>query len=615
MERTLITWAASAALLGPALGLAGPPPPTSPQEPSPPANGREAIAARVTALTDAGILIDRGAPDGLRVGDRVVFTLRGGQERYGLVQEFEGRGAVVRPINPSFRPAPGTRASIEVPVARFEEPAPPAPAERRAQGAPAADGSPAGSSSAGGPRDGPSEGPAKGTDAEAPDAPTGSRVPDSIWKNLDEDWTEDMPLLAEVSAVRPADRTSSLTGRSYLSWDRIVDSEDGRGDSFLRAGGGVYGDNLFGRGGMLHVDGEFNGRKTWLPDGDDDGEADFRLDRLSYTLGGTRHDWDRWQFGRFLQYGMPEFGVLDGAEWSTRRGNGDSYGGSIGFLPEPDQDQESLEDFQLSGWYRWVADENERLSFTGGYQKTWHNGTRDRDLVIAKAEWLPRSDWSLFATAWLDIYGVGESVKSNGPELTYMTVDARRSLGERAGIELDYRHQEYPELLRSEYPVVGLESLDQARVDRFSGTLFRWVKGGPGIEGSTRLYGRGGLWFDEEDKGGDAELGVDFHDVLAAGDRIDVAGFTTRSKFSDLLGARLRYGRYAGTQGWSVLYEIRQNDIVNFDVVNDDLVQHRIRGSYDYFNAGGWSASVTAEFRLQDLEDQLFLGFFLQRSF
>ena len=34
----------------------------------------------------------------------------------------------------------------------------------------------------------------------------------------------------------------------------------------------------------------------------------------------------RWEAGRFLQNGMPEFGVIDGGEWSSRRKNGDRYG-------------------------------------------------------------------------------------------------------------------------------------------------------------------------------------------------------------------------------------------------------------------------------------------------
>src|SRR5215813_259492 len=55
------------------------------------------------------------------------------------------------------------------------------------------------------------------------------------------------------------------------------------------------------------------------------------LYRLSYSIGGDRFAPDRIEVGRFLQYGMPEFGVLDGVEWDRRLAGGDSFGASVGF--------------------------------------------------------------------------------------------------------------------------------------------------------------------------------------------------------------------------------------------------------------------------------------------
>ena len=572
--------------------------PSAPSAPSPPspsaqAQGNEDIGARVTSYVEGtGIVIDRGLRDGLRIGDRVIFTERGGRQQFGVILDLEGRVANVRPEDNQFRPEPGTRATISVPSSRFEKTAP-----KR-------------------------EGKVPVPQAEKPGTPdpspkTAPLLPGEPprWTRPEDGFTMDMPLLAEVNAVNPTNRASKITGRTYLSFDQIIDSEDGRGDSFLRFGGGVYGENLFGKGGTLHFDGEINGRRTERMGNDDESDSDFRLDRLSYTLGGTRHDWNRLQMGRFLQNGMPEFGVLDGASWSTRTDRGDSYGGSVGFLPEPDKDQQSLEDFQLAAWYRWVADEREILSFTGGYQKTWHNGSRDRDLLVFKSQYIPVEGWNVFGSAWLDVYGAGDSVKDSGPSLTYAIVDARKRYDNGVTLNVDYRHQQYPELRRSEFPPVGLPQIQDAHVDRLGGTISKWTQGGASESYAKRLYLRAGGWADEEDAGGDAELGVDFFDVLADDARLDLAVFTSSAKFSSLVGARLRYGRFGPKRSWSMMYEIRQNEIVGFNANVDSLYQHRARGSYELFRASGLSASLSGEVQFQDREDQFFFGLFLQRSF
>lgn len=548
----------------------------------------EDIPARVTAtVPGTGILIDRGAGDGLQLGDRVVFSERGGTQQFGTVIELEGRGAVIRPEDPAFRPGPGVRATITVPASRFE-------------------------------------GPETATDlvpiprAEPAKPENGAPAPgDPKWTNKDESWEFDMPLLAEVGAVKTWNRPPSYTGRAYLSFDHIMDTEDERSDSFLRAGGSFQAENAFGRGGLLHFDGEWNARHAQIPFENDESDRTIRLDRLSYTMGGNRHDTTRIQFGRFLQDGMPEFGILDGASFGQRFESGNSYGASVGFLPEPDKDQQSLEDFQLSAWYRWVQDETERFTVTGGYQKTWHNGTRDRDLLVARLQYAPVEGWNVYSTMWIDLYGVGDNVKSSGPELTYMILDARKRLNDRTGVDLEYRHQAYPELRRNDFRQVALQQLEDARVDRLSATIWRWLRprnAGDGRSG-LRAFGRAGAWLDEEDSGGDGEMGLQLYDVFMPGGRLDVSGFTSSGKFTSLVGGRVRFGHYGPKRSWSALYEIRLNDITGFNNNTDDQTQHRVRGSYEFYRASGLSASFSAEAQFQDLEDQVFLGFFLQRTF
>ena len=224
------------------------------------AEAKEEISARVTSfLEGTGIVIDRGLRDGLRVGDQVVFTERGGRQQFGIILELEGRVATVRPEDGQFRPDPGTRATISVPSSRFEKAIPKRPEKPpKPQARTSEPDSPAlGAAESDGP-------------AETP-----------RWTRPDDGFTMDMPLLAEVNAVHPKKRASSRTGRAYASWDRIVDTEVGRGDSFLRFGGGVFGENLFDKGGTLHFDGEFSARRIQRIDDVNEDTSNFRLDRLS----------------------------------------------------------------------------------------------------------------------------------------------------------------------------------------------------------------------------------------------------------------------------------------------------------------------------------------------
>ncbi len=563
----------------------------------------ETVSGRVTTFMEGtGIVIDRGSIDGLYTGDRVIFSVRGGQEQYGTIIAVEGRVSVVRPEDPEFKPKPGVSASITVPLARFEQdPVVPSAgngAGAAGIGAGAAAGSIAGTGTNGAP---------------------GAADPDdkSKWTFADEDWSADMPLLAQVQAVLPPDRSKLITGRTYFSFNQIFDTEENRGDTFVRGGLALYADNPFGFGGRMHFDGEINYRNTQVPraykPGED--EATLRLDRLSYSIGGTRFTPTRWQFGRFLQNGMPELGILDGVEWSSRFESGDRFGVSLGYLPEPDADQDSFQDLQFAAWYRWVADLRETLAITTSYQKTWHNGADDRDLIISKLEYIPAEGWNVFANAWIDFYDGGDDpAKGDGPALTYAIFDVRKRINEKTGASIEYRHQEYPELLRDEFPPVGLPQLADARVDRIGLSAWRWIDGTADRRGK-RLYGRVGGWNDEEDSGGDAELGIDIQGIFGDTGRLDVAGFASNGKFTEMVGGRIRYGRYGVGSSWSILLEARQNDIIGFEIDNDDFIQYRARWNYEFYKSSGLSMNISTDVLLQDTQDQVFVGLFIQRAF
>lgn len=528
---------------------------------------------RVGSAERGWALIDRGSSDQLALGDLVRFLPREGGVFSGTVAELEERAARVELHDRDFGPAPGTRGKVAIPRARL---APQAKARLR---------------------------PAPKRGARPGETPAGPPV----FENQDAEWQEGEPLLARVRPVRPEERAVRVTGRSYAILDHTQASEDDRHDTFGRLGGGMVIENPFGRGDRLHADAEWNYRHVDVPDDDDEEDVELRLDRLSYTSGGDRFAAEGFELGRFLQQGMVEFGVLDGAEWIVRRRNGHRYGASIGYLPELDQEYQTGSDFQVAGFYRWVADETEELSASAGYQKTFHNGNADRDLVVASIARAPRAGWTFFGTFWLDLYTDGDDEKGTLAGLTqaYVTTGKRWEGG--SSFDVVYSHQEFPEIDRHEFLAVDDAQLADDHAERIA------LTSGVQVSREVRMLTGLGGWVDEDEEGGDAEFGFELSDFLSERGFADVVGFVTRGRFQTSLGGRLSAGRYTGSGRWAFDYEFSQNRLDGFSSANDDLPQHRLRFSSDHA-WGAWDLSWRIEGLVYDDEEAVTLGLYLQRS-
>jgi hypothetical protein len=509
----------------------------------------------------------------LRKGDLVLFHPRVGTTVAGNVLSTEQRSALVELHDRALALAPGTRGEVMVPVSRLEPEPPPAEA-------------PAGQA------------------AEPAEEP-----PEEIrWANRDEEHTPDQPLLAHMRPMRPEEREPVLTGRVYLSGDGTVTSEDDRSDAFLRAGTSTQAENLFGRGGALLLDAEVNWRVTNLPDEDDESFSKLRLDRASYVEGGTRYDPMRWEAGRFLQQGIVELGVLDGVEVGWRRKNGDAFGFSLGFMPEPDADFSTGEDFQLAAYYHWALDHEDHVSLDAAFQKTLHNGDSDRDLLITRLRWAPPDTWNLYATAWVDYYGDSDRVKGEGIELTQAFVLLSRRWQDDSGANFTFTHQRIPELERDEFQFLDDDELEKNRDDRLA--LNGWW-----MAGAQRMHGELGVWSDEEEEGADATFGVDFAELLLERSHLDLTAFGGVGEFSRVLGGQLTFGQHLLDGRWDLFYEFSHHNVDEFPNDADDILQHRLRVGRDWNALAGWSVSMYTEGRLYDDDGSLSLGFYLQRSY
>jgi hypothetical protein len=547
------------------------------------------VAVRVTTAAPRFTAIDHGTADGLAKGDRVVLRPRGSGQQAGVIARISERSAVVQLDDAAFVPQPGTRGDARVPRSRFvtyaQPAAPPPAAEQPKAPAPAA----------------PPE-PAAQTQPPAP-------AEHPPWPNADEGWNQQQPLLAGVRPLRPSEREQRVSGSVFLAGDYLANTEGPMRNAFARAGGALLYENVFGGGGDLHLDGEVNYRMTDVADDDDEEFTRGILYRLSYSVGGNRFAPNRFEFGRFLQYEMPEFGLLDGMEWDRRLAGGDVVGASVGFLPVPDEHLSTGTDFAIAAWYRWVADESELFSVTGGVQKTFHDFDADRDLFVAKALYLPPDGWMFSGTVWVDWYGASDAAKGSGPEVTQAYVTTGRSWESGSALGATYTHFAFPELNRNEYTPVTQAELANAHTDRVS------AFGRQAIGRKLSLFGLAGAWKDEDENGGDLEAGFAVDHFLFEGSRFETSGFGVLGDFTTTVGWRASMSVITPHTNWRVGYEFTQNTINGFQNDNNDIPQHAARASWEIHGDTGWSLSTILGLLFYDTETAVNAGVLLQRSF
>jgi hypothetical protein len=532
------------------------------------------VSMRVISTEPRIAVVDHGSVDGLALKDRVTFRTRTGARVEGTIVRVDARTAGVELDDPTVSLPAGTRAEARVPKARLSVPIPPPP---------------------------PAAVPTTAPDQAVPEHPP--------WERADDEWTQDQPLLSQIRPFRPYERQPRTIGRVYSILDYIYNTEGERSDTFARLGTDLTFENIFHQGGTLHFDAEENYRNTDVPDDDDEEGTNFRLDRLSYAFGGDRFAPNRVELGRFLQHELPEFGVLDGLEWSQRTNGGNTFGASVGFMPEPDEDQHTGDDAQFAASYRWIVDESELLSFQAGYQKTFHDGDADRDLFVAKLLYFPPRDWDFSATAWLDWYTSGDTTKDSGPELTQAYVTTGRTFDGGSSLRATYTHRAFPEIERNEFLPVTAAQLADDRSDRAT------LSGRHVAARNLALTGLIGAWDDEDETGGDAEGGFQVDNFLFEHATFDASGFGVVGRFNTTLGWRASIGTQSSHGQWRFGYEGTLNDIDGFESDNNSIPQHRVGVSFDTYGDSGWSFSTHVDGLFFDSESAVLVGLFLQRSF
>ena len=228
-------------------------------------------------------------------------------------------------------------------------------------------------------------------------------------------------------------------------------------------------------------------------------------------------------------------------------------------------------------------------------------------MIVARADYLPAEGWDLRGAAWVDLYDSGDD-DGSGLALTQMHLSTARRW-DRDGLDFTYRHIEFPDLLREEYTESIFEDLADSAYDRVAASWYHETLG------DSRLRMTGGVWRDEEERGADAEIGLDVTDRWLDGDNAGISFFGTRGSYSIDAGMRLRWG-LADDQGrWDASYMVADRHQDEFSHESDDLWEHAVRGSRSVHLGDGWYASLASEARTFSEELDLSLTLYVQKTY
>ena len=505
------------------------------------------------------IYIDKGLDAGLRVDDPITFYLDTGLTADGRVRSVTRTSARIELLPGSVEPGIGGRAEIMVPGERLK---------------PLAE---------------------------------GEHQP---WEAQNPSWDPNRPLLAPAFGTTPEERPGVTTGQIYTRFSGTFDQQSG-GNSYLLASLGIdmRRTNPFGKGGEFAFSAEYFHRVNQVAGQPDDVTDDFSVRRLSYRIGGEEDNPTRWEFGRFLQHEFPELGLLDGVEWSQKTATGSVYGASFGAMPEPFPTMPKDDDVQAAVYYRWAADRERKFTWGNVYENTWHKGAQDRNLFISTVDWIASRVFSLHATAWIDYYGPGDTVKPDGFELTEFSGSGSWRTSERSSVNINVSSRKYPEMMRTEFVSMTPDQLLNDHIERIGG-------GWNGMIGTnTRASVRADFWQDQSDTGATYDASIGWKDLLWDRGELTLMGNYADGTYSSGPG-----GRITATKGWdsafgTLAYSFTNYDQKSFDGTAATVANQSIFASVDFTLGKSWDLSIYADDRFGDQLDTWDVGLSLQLRF
>jgi hypothetical protein len=520
-----------------------------------------ALEVHVTAASPASIYLDLGSDAGVEVGDRVRLYPESAPLLEAVIRSVSRQSARAESSSNSSGLGLGTRGEVLVPTERLQLLA----AAQGAQAHPA-------------------------------------------WEQSVDGWDSQLPLLAVPDVSKSRARELVWSGRTYFQVDHTLDRVIDNSYAFARLGTVLRLENPFERAGALELRGEFEQRDASTDGSGDDLDRTSRLERLSYHWGDELDAPRRYEIGRFAQHEFPELGVIDGAEVLFRPSPLDRWGASFGYSPSYTAEMKSGEDAQVAAYYRHLFDPEESASVGLAYQKTFHRGAADRDLLLLDGRWFRPGALALTGTAWIDYYAASDDPKSAGFELTQLYASANLPIGQDSGLGANASYVRFPSLLNDELPTLPEQSLLDHHVQRVS--LNGWHRLRPDL----RLHARADAWEDQDDSGGSGEVGARWRRALFDSVDLNTALFASDGKSSSLTGMRVGASRSFSRGSFGCGWELAQNQ-ASTAAGDEALLQQALRASLDLSLGRRWSLSAYFEDRFGDEQDSLAAGLYISRRY
>lgn len=534
--------------------------------------GSAALAAapvKVTVVSVAGrsVFLDQGRQSGITTGARVKLFPAGSVVVEGVVVDVSSHSARVEVLPGTNMPPVGTNGEVAVSDA---------PPTTRPTTAP----------------------------STQPVAP-----PHAPWSRKETGRSPDMPLLAPAFSLAPGQRESTFHGRIFAEVDASTDQSGGRSNSYYigRVGTSFTLTNPAGQGGQIDFAGQASRRGSDLTDSNVT-EDDFIIDRFSYTIGDELYAPYRMELGRFYSYYLPEIGLVDGVEGAVRLQNGLNIGGGIGAYPLHATDRQEGDDLGFHLFVDYASEAPGKFNGTLGYQKTWHNGDMDRDVLIGRASgYLTPKLW-LYGSAVADVYDGSEPVHSAGVDLTSAWLQARYTPEPTHGMSLSLSHYTWADIQRDDFSPVPVGLIRDGRVDRVAVSYWR------DITKTLRPEVQAHYFRDQIDDGYGGEFNLTASGINKVPFDLFGGVFYDRGSFTEGMGFRGEIRPHTGALQVFVGYEYYRYTAVGQVSDSDYFTRQTVRGGLGY-QIGNWYYSLTADKYFGDVDDSYRLGTFVEYRF
>jgi hypothetical protein len=528
--------------------------------------GEVVVDVTVTSVSGRDVYLDSGQNVGLAPGTRVELFAPGALQVFAEVRAVTQTSARAE-LPPGITPPPvGTRGQARVTRPAADDP----------------------------------------TRTTRPENRPETRPPHPGWTRQEPPRDPEQPLLVPSLRRPPEQRDATLRGRLFAAgqWNRDLGGDEDRDYLLWRTGVRADANNLLSRNERVRFAGELVGRSI---DGTSDADENLngRLDLFSIAFGTEHEEPLGLELGRFLSPHVPELGLVDGAEVVARFTHGVRLGGGGGAFPRPFPARDAGEDLGVYAFADYTSDERRTFAAMLAAQKTWHEGSPDRDLVLLRLEWRPAPAWSVLTSGRFDVYTSQDRIKGSGIEVTEAMGHARWN-GDGIGAGVFGSRFTWPELKRREYQDLPLELVQDGFVERLGGDA--WWRPIDAVRVSADVA----EWRDQDRRGTGYGAQLDWRSVFGDATGLQFAGFENSGSFTAGPGARATLRGPVGGGFWRFGYRWHRYELTALATGPERFVRQSVEAGLGLPLGDRCDLDLTAERWFGDDQDAFAVSVYLQ---